>query len=303
MNSSFARRNLSGVTGLGWLEAGEAHVQKQDDTAPVQAQTQTPYERPADDRFNFCFIMGTKGAYKIADSFANAYYSGSHEINHASSLCGLLEVIQNAVEFKVTHETRSRLGQVVIISHASKDVTLFFPLNAGDTKKWLKPEDISNLLSSDWLERTTLSCRFASQSVARSSDGQTRVIVKGCNLGQNQAAIDALRQLFGGQPTVTAPKKQVRMETLGYGHGESGRRTPVEVVSWMVKNGYRQPEAEQWEDTKKTGFVLALFSKNAETLGIPADYLVLEKKTKVLPSDPRYRENIARSEPGAGPMP
>jgi len=268
----------------------------------LRSKKKTPYERPDRTRFNFCFIMGTKGAYKIADWFAKTYFSEIHEIRHVKSLCGLLEELRNVAVNKLADEERDKIGQVIIISHADKKGGFYFPLNDSDKNKYVTPDEITKILSPDWLEKTGIGCRFAARETARASDAYTHVIVKGCNLGQNQAAIDALRDLFGGQATVTAPKRKVELVNLGYGHGEKGRRTPVEAISWMVKNGYLPPEAEEWPEDKKKDFVLSLFSSNAKAtgiLGIPADYLVIDNEL-VPPSDPRYRENLAESKPPKG---
>jgi hypothetical protein len=173
-------------------------------------------------------------------------------------------------------------------------------LRGDETNHWVSPDDIAKLLSPDWLERAGIECRVAALSVAQNSDAQTRVIVKGCNLGQNQGAVDALRNLFGTQATVTAPKKKVHMGYESYGPTVPGRRTAVEAVSWMVKNGYLPPSAEQWDADKKESFVKSLFENNK---GIPFDALKLDEHTLILPSDPRYQENIARSAPEAEPAP
>jgi hypothetical protein len=98
-------------------------------------------------------------------------------------------------------------------------------------------------------------CRFAAHAVGRGADASTWVNAKGCNLGRNQAAVDALRVLFGGQATVTAPKRTVRIENLSYGAKFPGRRTPAEVITWMVRNTYLPPTAESWDADRKKSFV------------------------------------------------
>lgn len=65
----------------------------------------------------------------------------------------------------------------------------------------------------------------------------------------------------------------------------------------MVKNGYLPASAEQWPPEQKQSFVLSLFPQNEAIKGIPADYLILDKGKRVLPSDPEYQQNIAVSKP------
>jgi hypothetical protein len=240
--------------------------------------------------------MGTGGVFALADHYAKAYYQG-RTIVHATSLCGILEAIRPDVEARVADDPRRLIGQVVIITHGLADGRVLFPLNDGDKDHWVRPEDVGTILSSNWLDRTGLGCRLASHAVRRASDASTWVNVKGCNLGRNQAAVDALRGLFGGQATVTAPKATVRIENLGYGARVPGRRTAAEAISWMVKNLYLPPDAESWPAERKEEFVSGLFAANGPVSGMPADFLLLQGGAKVPPSDPRYHQNIAVSRP------
>jgi hypothetical protein len=267
------------------------------------SSAETPFEAAPSDRHNYAFIMGTEGAYRMGTWFAQTYYSGSHSISHGASLCAVLTQIaeHSGTEVQPDGTTVRGVGQVVIISHAKKDGRFLFPVNDSDTDNWVTPDEISNLLSQQWLETTSIGCRQAALTVAQSSDAGTRVIVKGCNLGQNQAAVDALRQLFGGEATVTAPKRSVRMQNVGFGPRVPGRRTVSEAIAWMVTNGFLPPEANTWSEERKTEFIDALWSENAEAaglVGIPAEFLVIEGR-EVLPSDPAYQENIAVSKPEA----
>jgi len=247
----------------------------------------TPYVEPDPTRFNFCFIMGTEGSYEYAAAFANAYYR-DHAIVYADSFCGLLERLYYGVDFaRDPFEERQKLGHVVIITHA-KEGKFYFPLKTGD-EKYVTAEEVATFLSTDWVERGGLGCRSAWLAVQRRSDAQTRVTIKGCNFGKSQAALNLMSQVFGGA-TVTAPKKQVRIEIV------SGRRTEAEDIAWMIRNGYLPPKAAEWSDQAKTSFVRSLYSDNVAIQGIPADYLLLEG-VKVLPSDPRYQANLAVSTP------
>jgi len=267
----------------------------QGQAAPTAPPTAT-YQAPAADRFNYVFVMGSGGVFALADHFARAYYQG-HAIKQGTSLCGILEAIRGDVEFGTSGDPRRLIGQVVVITHGLADGRVLFPLNDGDKDQWVRPEDVTTILSTDWITRTSLGCRFAARAVAGASDAATWVNVKGCNLGQNPAAVDALRGLFGGQATVTAPKATVRIENLSYGAGVTGRRTAAEAISWMVRNLYLPPDAEAWAPERKEEFVKGLFVANAGPAGIPSDALVLPGGAKVPPSDPRYQENIAVSRP------
>ena len=178
---------------------------------------------PDRQRYNFCFIMGEGGAYyKLGDYFARTYYAGSHEIIHAASLCDMLDKIRGYADTLSAGDERKGIGEVVIISHADKEGRFYFPLNDGDTAKWMTSEDVAGILAPGWLEKIKIGCRTAALRVSAIADASTRVTVKGCNLGQNQAAVDALRELFGSEATVTAPKLKIEMAV--YPHGRSRTR-------------------------------------------------------------------------------
>jgi hypothetical protein len=264
----------------------------------------TPYQRPDKNRFNLCFIMGKDdGFYKAGEWFARAYYSGTHEIIPALSLSSILEEIQSRVEYPIVNEKRNKLGQVIIISHANEMGMIDFPINDTDENLWFYPDDLSKLLSKDWLEKINVVTKFGKNAAVRASDEQTQVIIKGCNLGQSQAALTALRELFGGKPTVSAPKHLINFTTLGYGPSVQSRRTPGEVISWMVNNGYLPPEANLWTNDKKQKFVDELFprSRNKTDLkGIPAEFLIINHKY-IPPSDPLYWQEIEVSKPNVPP--
>jgi hypothetical protein len=265
--------------------------------APAAAPPPTAsYQPPPTDRFNFVFAMGTGSEFDLAEHFARAYYPG-HAIRRGTSLCGILDAIRQDVEFRVADDPRRRIGQVVIITHALADGRVLFPLADNDKVQAVSPADVATILSGDWVTRVGAGCRAALRGVAGASDAQTWVNVKGCNLGQSKPAIDALRALFGGQATVTAPTRPVRLENLSWGKGIRGRTTPAEVIAWMVRNFYLPPSAEGWDADTKKGFVEGLFKGNAAGAGIPSDALVLDGGRTALPSEPGYQQNIAVSRP------
>lgn len=273
-------------------------------TAPLPVPP-TPYVEPDPTRFNYCFIMGTTGPYyDNAKAFAEAYYSNHreivfpYEIVYPDSFCDLLEHIEEKVDIaRDAFEERQKLGHVVIITHADGKGGLYFPLQSGDEKNYVTAEDVEKFLSKDWLLQGAGGCRSAFHAVGRRSDAETRVTIKGCNLGKSQAALNAMRNVFGGQATVTAPKKPIIMKTEGWGQDIPGRRTEAEVIDWMIQNGYLPPKAAGLSEQAKTSFVRSLYSDNVAIKGIPADYLVLEDGKKCLPSQPGYQKNLAVSKP------
>ncbi|MFQ5846206.1 MAG: hypothetical protein ACE5IQ_00875 [Candidatus Methylomirabilales bacterium] len=256
-------------------------------------EKKTPYEAPDPTRFNFVFIMGTDGFYKEGNRFATVYYSGTHEVVRAQSLCDLLIRISRRVEFRVSDDKRDKIGQVVIISHADEQGRLYFPMEENGAK-WVAPDDIGKIQSKDWVGKIGISCKSAALFVGRDgSDNRTRVIIRGCQLGKSQAALDALRDLFGGQALVTAPKVRTWLGRVDLGPNMTKRRKRIWIVSWMVKNGYLPPEAENWSDDEKVKFVRPLTPSEQISL-VPGEFLSVRGKA-VYPSNPLYDQYIGTS--------
>ena len=276
--------------------AGKTHIQRK--TGEEESGTKTPYKRSDPTRFNFCFIMGTtRSFYRLANWFAEAYYASTHDIYHVRSLCGIMQEMENQL---VVKGERSKIGQVIIISHANSAGQISFPIMDTDKTKWFAPGDIASILRSTLSGQTAkfgVGCATAiAWYVQKASDEQTQVIIKGCNLGQNQAAIDALRELFGGQATVTAPAKRIVYGTKRI----RGRLNPKEVIAWMVQNGYLPPEAKQWAEDEKEDFVVQLVRihwRRTGIRGVPSEYLKVGKKKLIEPSDPGYSKYIKESKP------
>lgn len=70
-------------------------------------------------------------------------------------------------------------------------------------------------------------------------DAKSRVVLRGCVLGQNQALLDQIRTLFGGKATVYAPKY-----IQWYASDSSGRLAPRESFHeqfFYYRRGHRRP--------------------------------------------------------------
>jgi hypothetical protein len=87
------------------------------------------------------------------------------------------------------------IGRLYIVTHAHEDGTLSFGLNAGDTDRRLSIGELRNALRSPG----------ALPRVGNQVDAQTRIHIKGCDLGRTPAMVELIDEAFGGAGTVTAP--------------------------------------------------------------------------------------------------
>ena len=102
------------------------------------------------------------------------------------ALCDMLDKIRGYADTLSAGDERKGIGEVVIISHADKEGRFYFPLNDGDTAKWMTSEDVAGILAPGWLEEIKIGCRTAALRVSAIADASTRVTVKGCNLGSER---------------------------------------------------------------------------------------------------------------------
>lgn len=199
----FAAGRYAPATGAGKLLLAHelAHVGQQEHTHQLQRQiapatTTTP---PAP-RQDFVFIMGQDPAgggnpfYTMALRYYRSHLPGATFVANVRSLAELLTYVRTNVT--------APIGNLYIVSHANEDGTLSFGLNAADADGHLNVQE---------LRGAVMPAAGASSSLANVSaqiDSQTRVRIKGCDLGRTQEMIELIDQAFGGAGTVTAPSHE-----------------------------------------------------------------------------------------------
>jgi hypothetical protein len=94
--------------------------------------------------------------------------------------------------------TEGPAGNIYIVSHANRDGTMSFGLDADDENS-----------STDFGElRAAVENRRDDFALAGQIDAQTRIHIKGCDIGRAQRMVDLVDEAFGGEGTVTAPTHQ-----------------------------------------------------------------------------------------------
>jgi hypothetical protein len=141
-------------------------------------------------RRSFVFIMGADrgGFYSFATRYWRAHRPDAVFVTRPRSLAALLAWIRTNVP------EDERMGELVIVSHANEDGTLSFGLNDRDRDGHLSFHELSEALANGALPQ-----------VGPRIDAQTRINIKGCDIGRSPEMLNLVDRAFGGLGVVTAP--------------------------------------------------------------------------------------------------
>ncbi len=165
---------------------GQQKIQRQEATTGPAA-TQKPVPRQ-----DVVYVMGSdkSGFYTVASRFFKAKFPNAVFVDDQRSLDGLLT--------HLTTTFSSPLGTIFIISHANEDGTLGFKLDSSDSDKRLSVVELRDAINnSSGISTLT--------SPTSQVDDQTKIKIKGCDLGRNQEIVELFDKAFNGKGTVTAP--------------------------------------------------------------------------------------------------
>lgn len=183
----------------GLIQRQEAQPAPQAAAAPAAAQPAQPAPAavPPPPRQDYVFIMGQdpRGTgnpfYTMAERFYRTHIPNATFVTNIRNLADLL----NHVATNITQP----IGNLYIVSHANEDGTLSFGLDSADADNRLSVMELRNALHPSGGGASALT------SVTNQIDDQTRIRIKGCDIGRTQAMVELLDEAFGGAGTVTAP--------------------------------------------------------------------------------------------------
>jgi len=170
---------------------GKKGIQKQ-----ATPPTSPPMPQPQPPRQDVVYIMGRDRRrsgnrfFTAATRFFRSRFPSATFVTDLRTLSGLLE--------HLTTTFTTPMGNIFIISHANEDGTLSFQLDANDSSSGLTAVELRNALNST-------SGSTSLPTVGNQVDSQTRIKIKGCDLGRNQRIVELFDRVFNGQGTVTAP--------------------------------------------------------------------------------------------------
>lgn len=247
---------------------------KEEDTAKDEEQVQDvpppKSERPEVKELDYAFFFAGGDYGKAARAFIKTYYP-EHVVVQGSSFEQMFDRMFQDLQ-KTEKGKDAHLRQLVIVTHANAAGGLKIPLTRGDVKKkrFFNIWDLADLQQEF---RQGMHQRFRERRmkvVAELIDSDTSVIVRGCEFGQSEEALDALRAFFGGQPRAWAPMGFQGYETLEI--GKSMLKTPEQAFDFLMERHYLPLELQPLEDEDKKTYIARVFGLKG---AIPADFFVM----------------------------
>lgn len=170
----------------------------------VQRQSAAAHTLPAA-RQDFVFIMGADAArtnnpfYTLATRYFRAHLPGATFVQDQRSLADLLNWISTHVP--------DPIGNLYIVSHGNEDGTLSFGLSSSASGGHMTVVDLRKALHPTGGGPGTL------KSVSSVVDAQTKIHIKGCDIGRTQEMVELIDEAFGGAGVVTAPTHEQAYST------------------------------------------------------------------------------------------
>jgi hypothetical protein len=157
-------------------------------------------------RVNYIFLMG-KG---------DAFYSGAKTYLEKAYGQKAIEKTTLAEVIEYVNAQGKPVGELLLVSHATEEGNLGFSLDAADKAGDKKKADGKQRMEFGELKKANEAGSLP-QADVKLIDAQTKVIVKGCNIGRSQLMLDELDKAFGGHTSVTAPTHAQEYRT-GFGN-------------------------------------------------------------------------------------
>jgi len=271
-----------------WLLAHElAHVLQQsslshdrtivqrDAESTAETVSQPSSERPSQqreevDQLDYAFVF-TGGSYgQAAEAFIRQYYP-QHRLIRSTSFEEMFDQL-----FTDTRRTREghrfHLRELVIVTHANAAGGLRIPLTRGDVarQRFFTIWDVDDLQEEFQADLHRRFRQRRHELVGTIIDEDTTVLVRGCEFGQAGEALEVLGSLFGGQPTVWAPRAYQGYETILI--GSDLLRTPEEAFDFLMQQDFLPPELMPLPDEEKRDYIARVFGLHGS---IPAEFFVV----------------------------
>ncbi|WP_460707423.1 eCIS core domain-containing protein [Myceligenerans halotolerans] len=239
-------------------------------TETAEATDPVAPDRPDVEELDYAFVF-TGGAYgRSAEAFIRRYYP-DHRLIRSHSFEAMFDRMftdMRRVETGVTPHLR----ELVIVTHANAAGGMQIPLTRGDAARdrfftvW-DVDDLQEEFQQGLHERFR---RRRRQVVATMFDADTRVIVRGCEFGQSDEALDVLRSLLGGQAWIWAPRVYQGYESAPIGTSHLG--TAEEAFDFLMEQDYLPPELEPAPDEQKREYIARVFGLRGH---VPTEFFVV----------------------------
>jgi hypothetical protein len=182
-----------------------AHVVQQSAASMPWVQCQPNTQGTPAPRKDFVFLMGKdpKGTgnpfFTMALKYFKAHIPTATFVDDKRNLADLLSWLSSNVS--------APIGNIYIVSHGNEDGTLSFGLDSADTNGRMSVIELRDALHPSGGGASSL------PSVSTLIDAQTRIHIKGCDIGRTQEMVELIDEAFGGAGTVTAPTHEQEYST------------------------------------------------------------------------------------------
>lgn len=264
-------RRLTGAgAGVGSLATGTFVGLDPLPAETAEASAPAAPTRPDVEELDYAFVF-TGGPYgRAAEAFISRYYP-DHRLIRSHSFEAMFDRLFTDMRRGGTGVTR-HLRELIIVTHANSAGGMQIPLTRGDAARgrFFTPWDIDDLQEEYQQGLHERFRRRRRQVVATMIDADTRVIVRGCEFGQSDAALDVLRSFLGGQAWIWAPRVYQGYESAPIGTSHLG--TAEEAFDFLVEQDYLPPELAPAPDEEKREYIARVFGLRGS---VPTEFFVV----------------------------
>ncbi|HME38793.1 MAG TPA: DUF4157 domain-containing protein [Steroidobacteraceae bacterium] len=231
----------SSALGRGLLAHELAHTAM---SAGKSVLCRQPDSTAAPVRQDFVFLMGADAKkdpnkfYTVAERFYRAHLPKAVFVKSQRSLDGLLK-------FLAAH-VATPAANIYIVAHGNEDGTLAFALDGAEKDHHLTVNQLRAALH----PKTGAS---SLSSVSSAVDANTRIHIKGCDIGRTREMVELLDEAFGGAGTVTAPTHEQDFYTDPYLGAKARQQEHDTRIAAFKEQLPAVPDVPQAVDKKLTG--------------------------------------------------
>ena len=192
---------------------------------------------------NVAFFFTGNDAFGKAARLYIQEFCPDHLQFEASSFEQMFALLDREVPraVKAAENQRGHIDELIIVSHANALGGMKIPLTDADPKRKFNPWNVAALQKETDNNLHSGFMKKRDQALG-AIDAQTRVLVRGCELGKSDEAMEALRVMFGGEATVMAPTEfqGFQIDTVGLKHSKF--KTWDQAHDMLVARHYLNPD-------------------------------------------------------------
>jgi hypothetical protein len=153
---------------------------------------------PPQPRVSYVFLMG--------DVKNDAFYTAAQAYFKHMVKGAILVTDKRTLDDVISHVNGEGkpVDTLFIVSHANESGNLGFSLDAADVEKDKAAPDHKPRIEHKELKEAN-EAGTLTKADTKLIDAQTKIQIKGCNIGRSQSTLDELDEAFGGEASVTAP--------------------------------------------------------------------------------------------------